>query len=79
MFGIDLSRARLHWFEFAAMLGDLNGTAFTSVIDIRSTDPSEVDKKKRAEFIRMKNRFALSGQYSAQEQAEIDAFMERLK
>ena len=43
------------------------------------TDPSEVDKKKRAEFIRMKNRFALSGQYSAQEQAEIDAFMERLK
>lgn len=79
VFGIDLSRARLHWFEFAAMLGDLNGTAFTSVIDIRSTDPSEVDKKKRAEFIRMKNRFALSGQYSAQEQAEIDAFMERLK
>ena len=60
------------------MMGDLKDTAFTSVIDIRSTDASEVDKKKRAEFIRMKNRFALSSQYTSEEQAEIDAFMARL-
>lgn len=79
VFGIDLSREKLHWFEFISMLGDLKDTAFTSVIDIRSTDPSDVDKKKRAEFIRMKNRFSLSGQYSAEEQAEIDEFMERLE
>lgn len=78
VFGIDLSRERLHWFEFVTMLGDLSGTAFTSVIDIRTTDASEVDKKKRAEFVRMKNRFALSSQYTAEEQAEIDAFLERL-
>ena len=79
VFGIDISRERLHWFEFISMLGDLSGTAFTSVIDIRSTDPSDVDKKRRAEFIRMKNRFALSGEYTPEEQAEIDAFLERLK
>lgn len=79
VFGIDISREKLHWFEFVAMLGDLSGTAFTSVIDIRTTDPSDVDKKKRAEFIRMKNRFALSSQYTPEEQAEIDEFMERLK
>lgn len=79
VFGIDISRERLHWFEFLSMLGDLSGTAFTSVIDIRSTKPSEVDKKNRAEFIRMQKRFALSSQYTAEEQAEIDEFMERLK
>jgi len=79
VFDLDLSRERLHWFEFVPMLGDLSGTAFTSVIDIRTTDPSEVDKKKRAEFIRMKNRFALSSQYTAEERAAIDEFMERLK
>lgn len=79
VFGIDISRERLHWFEFLAMLGDLSGTAFTSVIDIRTTAPSEVDKKKRAEFIRLQKRFALSCQYSAKEQAEINEFMEQLK
>lgn len=79
VFGIDISRERLHWFEFLNMLGDLSGTAFTSVIDIRTTSEADVDKKRRAEFIRMKNRFALSSQYSSEEQAAIDEFMERLK
>lgn len=79
VFGIDISRERLHWFEFVSMLGDLKDTAFTSVIDIRSTDPSDVDKKRRAEFVRMKNRFALSSQYTEDEQAEIDEFMVQLK
>lgn len=79
VFGIDLSREKLHWFEFVAMLGDLGGTAFANVIDIRTTNESDVDKRKRAEFIRMKNRFALSAQYTAEEQAEIDEFMARLK
>lgn len=79
VFGIDISRERLHWFEFLNMMGDLSGTAFTGVIDIRTTDPSDVDKKRRAEFIRMKNRFALASQYTPEEQAEIDEFMERLK
>ena len=79
VFGIDLSRKKLHWFEFISMLGDLGGTAFTSVIDIRSTDPSEVDKKKRAEFIRMKKRFALSAEYTPEEQAAIEEFDRLLK
>lgn len=82
VFGIDISREKMHWFEFIAMLGDLKDTAFTSVIDIRSTDVSEVDKKRRAEFIRMKKRFALTNQsrpYTDEEQAEIDEFMSLLK
>lgn len=77
-FGIDISRGRLHWFEFLAMLGDLGGTAFTSVIDIRTTSETDVDKKRRAEFVRMKRRFALPSQYTPEEQDAIDEFMARL-
>ena len=78
VFGVDISREKLHWFEFIPMLGDLRDTACTSVIDIRSTDVSAVDTKRRAEFNRMKKRFALPGQsrqYTEEEQAEIDEFM----
>lgn len=79
VFGIDISRERLHWFEFLSMLGDLSGTAFTSVIDIRTTKESDIDKKRRSEFARMKQRFALPSQYSTEEQEAIDEFMEQLK
>lgn len=74
VFHIDITREKLHWFEFVSMMGDLKDTAFTSVIDIRSTDPSEVDKKRRSEFIRMKKQFALSAEYTPEEQAAIDEF-----
>lgn len=79
VFGIDISREKIHWFEFVSMLGDLGGTAFTNVIDIRSTDPSEVDKKKRAEFMRMKRRFSLSEQFTAEELEQINEFDKLLK
>lgn len=77
VFGLDITRQRLHWFEFIPMLGDLNGTAFTGVIDIRTTKESEVDQKKRAEFLRMKKRFALSKEYAAEEDAAVSSFMEQ--
>ncbi|MDE7054875.1 MAG: bacteriophage Gp15 family protein [Oscillospiraceae bacterium] len=79
VFGIDISRERLHWFEFISMIGDLQDTAFTSVVGIRGTDPSDVDKKRRAEFVRMKDRFALSRQFTEEERADYDEFMSRLK
>lgn len=78
-FGIDISREKLHWFEFVAMLGDLGDTAFTNVINIRTTDVSEIDKKKRSEFIRMKKRFSLSEQYTAEEMATINEALEWAK
>ncbi len=79
VFHIDITKEKLHWFEFISMLGELKDTAFSGVIEIRSADLSEIDKKKRAEFLRMKKRFALSSGYTPEEQAEIDEFMERLK
>ena len=79
VFGRDLSRERLHWFEFVPMLGDLAGTAFTSVIDIRTTDASEIHEKKRAEFLRMKRRFALAEQYTEEEQLAIQSVLVRVR
>lgn len=79
VFGRDISREKMHWFEFVPMLGDLSGTAFTSVIDIRTTDASEICEKKRAEFIRMKRRFALAEQYTDEEQAAINSVLERVR
>lgn len=80
VFGIDISRERLHWFEFLPMLGDLSKTSFTDVISIRTTDASEISEKKRAEFRRMQQRFSLVNQhsYTEEEQAELDKFMEKL-
>lgn len=79
VFGRDISREKMHWFEFVPMLGDLAGTAFTSVIDIRTTDASEISEKKRAEFIRMKKRFSLVDQYTAEEQAQINEVLEKVR
>lgn len=77
VFGIDITRERLHWFEFIPMLGDLSGTAFTSVIDIRTTNEAEIDQKKRSEFRRMKKRFALPKDYTEEETAAVSDFMEQ--
>lgn len=79
VFGVDISRERLHWFEFVQMIGELRSTAFSDVINIRSTDPSDVDKKNRSEFLRMKKRFALAAEYTPEEQAEIEEFDRLLK
>lgn len=79
VFGMDISRERLHWFSFVAMFGDLDGTAFTSVMDIRRTQPSDIDKRKRSEFIRMKKRFALPNQYTVEEEATISSVLERAR
>lgn len=79
VFHLDISREKLHWFEFVPMLGDLSGTAFTSVIDIRSTDESEVQQKKRAEFRKMKRRFSLPESRPAEEDEKISAVVELLK
>lgn len=79
VFHIDISRERMHWFQFVPMLADLQGTAFASVIDIRTTSASDVDAKKRAEFMRMKNRFALPNQYTAEETAAINSILEQVK
>lgn len=79
VFGLDITRERLHWFAFVNMLGDLSGTAFTSVIDIRNTDESEIAKKRQAEFRKMKKRFSLPHSRPVEEDEKINAVLEMLK
>lgn len=80
VFHRDISREKLHWFEFVPMLGDLSGTAFTNVIDIRTTEAKDVAKERRAEFLRMKKRFALPREsWSTEEDEKINAVVEKLR
>ena len=79
VFHRDISREKIHWFEFVPMLGDLAGSAFSSVIDIRTTDAADICEKKRAEFIRMKRRFALPDPYSPEEQEAIQSVLDRVR
>lgn len=77
-FGIDISRKRLHWFEFVPMLADLQNTAFANVMDIRSTSVDDISQKKRSEFLRMKKRFALPDQFTEEENATINSVLEQI-
>lgn len=79
VFHRDISREKIHWFEFVPMLADLSGTAFASVIDIRTTSPNDVSEKKRAEFLRMKRRFALAERFSDEEKAVINNALQKAK
>lgn len=78
-FGIDITRERMHWFEFLALLGDLRDTAFSDVMQIRQTKVSEVSKDKQAEFARMKSRFAIPTKMSETEKAEQDDFLAKVQ
>lgn len=79
VFGLDIGRERLHWFRFVAMLGELSETAFSQVIQIRQTPASEIEKKKQAEFLRMKKRFALPSAYTREEEKAIAEVLERAR
>lgn len=79
VFGRDISREKMHWFEFVPMLGDLKDTAFASVMEIRQTKPSDVDSKRRSEFMRMKKRFALPNEYTEEEEETIASILREIK
>ncbi len=79
VFGRDISREKVHWFEFVPMLGDLKDTAFSSVMDIRQMNPADVDAKRRSEFLRMKKRFALPGRYTAEEESTIASVLDEVR
>ncbi len=78
-FGIDITREKLHWFEFVVMLSELRDTAFSDVLEIRRTDESEIDKKKLSEFRKMKRRFAIPARESQEDLERQDAFLAEVK
>ena len=74
IYGIDLNRAKMHWFEFLSLLGDLGDCALNSVIDIRTRDMTGMKGRSRQHMERLKEKYALPVVYSREEQDMIDAF-----
>ncbi len=58
-YGIDLTRERLHWFAFLAMLGDLGGCSLSDIIGIRGTDLAKLGEAQRNEYAKMQERYRI--------------------
>ncbi|MBQ8171768.1 MAG: hypothetical protein IJZ95_07270 [Oscillospiraceae bacterium] len=77
-FGIDLTRERLHWFAFLAMLSDLGGCSLSEVMSIRSTDLSKLSGEQQKHYAELKERYKIQQPLSDAEQAMIAEFEEQL-
>lgn len=78
-YGIDLTKDRLHWFQFVSLIGDLGDCAFTQAIHFRTADISEMKGKERERYAKMKRRLKLPTSYTSDEKETINEFLEKLK
>ncbi|MDE7361938.1 MAG: bacteriophage Gp15 family protein [Oscillospiraceae bacterium] len=78
-YGIDLTRERLHWFAFLAMLGDLGGCSLSDIIGIRSTDLAKLSDDQRRQYATLQERYRIEPQISDADKAVIAEFEEKLK
>lgn len=76
IYGIDLARQDLHWFQFLQLLRDINGSALTDIMEYRTADLSKMQGAQRATYEKMKKKFALPKDYAPEEQKAIDEFMQ---
>ena len=78
-FGVELHKARLHWFEFCAMLDSVDeSSSLSNAIQIRSTDTGKMQPQERARYERLKRNLSPPPIYSQEEQELIDDFFSRL-
>ena len=77
-YGIDLTRERLHWFAFLAMLCDLGGCSLSDIIGIRGTDLSKLGDEQRRHYAAMQERYRIKPQISEADKARIAEFEARL-
>lgn len=77
-FGIDLTRERLHWFAFIAMLSDLGSCSLTDIIDIRGADLSQMKGEQQRRYANLKEKYAVKRQISDSELAAVSDFEDRL-
>lgn len=61
LYGIDLTRERIHWFRFRALLRGAIGEdcMFSRIIDWRTADLAEMDPEKRRFYEEKREHFAL--------------------
>ena len=81
-YGINLNKAdNLHFFEFIALMNDLNKTAFRNVVDLRMMKPKDMknySREQKQEILELKKKFAikkvLEKQYTEEQKQAIDHF-----
>lgn len=77
-YGIDLTRERLHWFAFLAMLGDIGGCSLSDIIGIRSADLSKMSDDQRRQYAKLQARYRIMPQLSDADLAMIAEFEDKL-
>lgn len=60
-YGIDLTDpdTHMHWWRFAALLEGLCGPSFARRVEIRTKDLSSMKAKERAQWMRLRNQYAI--------------------
>lgn len=77
-YGIDLTRERLHWFAFLAMLGDLGGCSLSDIMGIRAADLSKMSDEQRRHYAQLQYKFRIKQKLSEAELARIAEFEDKL-
>lgn len=77
-FGIDLTRERLHWFAFLAMLSDLGGCSLSDIIGIRGTNLSNLSDEQRRVYAELQAKYRIKPQMSDGDLARIAEFESKL-
>lgn len=73
-YGIDLSRERLHWFKFLAMLSDLGECSLSEIMSIRATDTTKLSGEQQKAYAALQERYRIRPQLSDAEKAAIADF-----
>lgn len=61
-YGVDLGTARLHWWQFQALLEGLVTHSFRQRVGYRVGDLGELSAKERAQVLRLRQRYAIKDQ-----------------
>lgn len=77
-YGIDLTRERLHWFAFLAMLGDIGGCSLSDIIGIRATDLSKLNDNQRRQYAELQERYRIKPKLSDAELAKLAEFESKI-
>ena len=77
-YGIDLTRERLHWFAFLAMLGDLGDCSLTNIMGIRSTDLSKLSGDQQRSYAALQQKYRIKPQMSDSEKAMLEEFESKI-
>lgn len=78
-FGIDLTRERLHWFAFLAMLDDIRECTLADIIGARSVDLNKITSESQKKFYtEMKAKYRIEPKLSEGELARIAEFEDQL-